>query len=98
MGIKQYPHARIVTMHANTVSIRQATQSGPEGEERREITLPCDMLVVAVGSEPERGLYEALAGQGRPVHLVGDAGGVGKISDAVRQACALADETGPCTT
>lgn len=98
LGVKQYPHARIVTMHANTVSIRQATQSGPEGEERREITLPCDMLVVAVGSEPERGLYEALAGQGRPVHLVGDAGGVGKISDAVRQACALADETGPCTT
>ena len=49
-----------------------------------------DTVVIAVGYHPADELYQKLKGRER-VHLIGDAGKVGKIEDAFRQAYVLAD-------
>lgn len=92
LGVTQYPHSSITKLYANTVSICQRAEDGQGKEESREITLPCDLLVVAVGSKSEQSLYKQIIEQGRAAYLVGDAGQVGKISDAIRQACELATQ------
>ena len=90
LGVTQYPHSSITKLYANTVSICQRAENSQGKEESLEITLPCDLLVVAVGSKSEQSLYKQIIEQGRAAYLVGDAGQVGKISDAIRQACELA--------
>ena len=42
---------------------------GPQGEE----TVTADTLLVALGREPEDGLYQAINERGKEIHLVGDA-------------------------
>ena len=53
--------------------------------------IPCDTVVVCVGSICNRGLYEALAGSMEHVHIIGDAEKIGKVMDAIRQAVDLAE-------
>lgn len=92
LGVRQYPKAKILSMCANTIHIRQRV-GALEGEKEETILLPCDLLVVAIGSEPERSLYESLKNERQNIHLIGDVAKIGKISDAIRQACKLVDET-----
>jgi 2,4-dienoyl-CoA reductase (NADPH2) len=56
------------------------------------VELACDAVVLAVGSEPDDGLFQELKEDGIPLHRIGDAAAVGKIIDALRQADALARE------
>lgn len=91
LGVQQYPNTNVVAVCDRTVRVRQCVDTLAE-EQTQEFSLPCDLLVVAVGSTPDRSLYESLEGQCRNVHLIGDAKQVGKISDAIRQACALIGE------
>ena len=48
--------------------------------------MPCDTIVTAVGYQSSNALYESLKEEGLKVYQIGDAGQIGKILDAVRQA------------
>lgn len=50
----------------------------------RTAIMPADDVVVAEGVQADTSLADALAADGRVVHVVGDAGGVGYIEGAVR--------------
>ncbi|MDR1132399.1 MAG: FAD-dependent oxidoreductase [Oscillospiraceae bacterium] len=84
-GVRQLTSASVHGIENKTLIVRQQL---PEGEFTHRI--PCDTLVAAVGSRPENGLYAALAGKIRLLHVIGDAKQAGKISDAVTAAVDLA--------
>ena len=46
--------------------------------------VPCDLVVIAVGSLPDRTLADELYEKGVSFRVVGDAQCIGKIGDAVR--------------
>lgn len=46
--------------------------------------VPCDLVVIAVGSASEQTLAQALYEKGRAFHMVGDSQSIGKIGEAVR--------------
>ncbi|MDR0880606.1 MAG: FAD-dependent oxidoreductase [Clostridioides sp.] len=54
--------------------------------------IPCDTVILAVGSIPNNELYEALKDTLPNVHIIGDARNVGKVIDAIREADTLAVE------
>ena len=54
--------------------------------------IPCDTIVLAVGSKPDSSLFDTLSTRGIPVHNIGDSKGIGNILSAIRQACDLAME------
>lgn len=60
----------------------QGTLKGAGGQEAG--TVPCDLVVLAVGSQPNRDLAEELYRRGVRAYSVGDAGTIGKIGEAVR--------------
>lgn len=60
----------------------EVTYTNAEGE---DVTIPADTVALAMGSRPYHALADLLAGSGMEVRLLGDAGGIGKIGDAVEQ-------------
>ena len=52
--------------------------------EQTEQQVPCDLVVIAVGSVSRRDLAEELYQAGIPAISVGDAAAIGKIGEAVR--------------
>lgn len=50
----------------------------------KDEAVPCDLVVIAVGSQPSRELAEALYQRGVRAYSIGDAGVIGKIGEAVR--------------
>lgn len=75
-----------VKVHKSTKAL-EITPEGirietPTGETR---DVPCDTVVLAAGSRPYNPLEERLREAGFSVHVVGDAGRVGKAFDAVHQ-------------
>lgn len=53
-----------------------------EGKTR---STPADSVVLAIGAEPDDRVAHALQGHGVPVHVIGDAGGLGYIDGAMHQ-------------
>lgn len=53
-------------------------------ESGEQKTVPCDLVVIAVGSASNRTLADELYEMGVPFSMVGDAQTIGKIGDAVR--------------
>lgn len=86
MGVGQYTNARIISSTDHSVSVC-CTEEGQD----RIVELPCDTIVLAVGSIPENALYESLTSAGLPAHVIGDACKVGRVLDANRQACDLSE-------
>ena len=103
LGVGQYPEASITAFTAESLTItysvpktraqkqRERETGVTEAQKRESVTLPCDTVVAAVGSMPEDTLYEALRDDCPALYRLGDAQGVGRISDAVSQAIALAE-------
>lgn len=89
LGVRQLSHTKVVdgTDHEVVVAVTER-KTGAVTEER----LSCDMIVTAVGSVPNDDLYQALKDCAFPVYQIGDAEKVGKITDAIGQADALAME------
>ena len=46
-------------------------------------TIPCETVVLAVGTKPEDKLYQSLKGRVKEIYRIGDCQNVGKIHDAV---------------
>ena len=104
LGVGQYPLAEITGFTADSLTltytvpktkeqkVRERETGVTEPEKRETVTLPCDTVVAAIGSVPDDALYKALQGDCPVLYRLGDAQGVGRISDAVEQAIALAEQ------
>ena len=103
LGVGQYPEATITAFHNDSLTVayvvpkthaqkqRERETGVMEPKKRETVTLPCDTVVAAIGSEPNDALYKALQGDCPVLYRLGDAQSVGRISDAVEQAIALAE-------
>lgn len=85
LGVRQYPRTALLELKDGQALLESQDQQTETGD-RLRTTVPCDTLVVAVGYSPQDSLAEPLRAAGKEVCLIGDAAGVGKISDAIRQA------------
>ena len=73
-GVRVSTDTKVVEIFENSVIVSRG------GKEER---MPCDSVVLAVGSRPVRGLKEDLAGIVPEIHTIGDAKGPRKALDAV---------------
>lgn len=78
-GTVFYTSSKFVDLQ-NGIAILENTKSG------KQLRLPCDVVVLALGARPNTGLYEALQGKVPALYRVGDAVQIGRIADAVRSA------------
>jgi 2-enoate reductase len=60
-----------------------------DNDSRRE-TLPADTIIIAVGLEPEQGIYRLLQGNLTNLHLIGDAREAKNIMNAIWDAYEVA--------
>ncbi|MFP3153843.1 NAD(P)/FAD-dependent oxidoreductase [Lachnospiraceae bacterium ZAX-1] len=88
MGVGTYGRSKITDIGKDSVTFEQVDKEG----NKKNITVSCDTLIMAVGSKPNHALYEKIKDKVKNVHLLGDAHTVGKVIDAVREAAALAEE------
>lgn len=84
LGVVQHSLTKVVSMTAGTVILEKTNDAG-----RETIEIPCDTLVLAVGSRSNNALYEVLKDKMPNVYIMGDAQKIGKIFDAVRDANTL---------
>lgn len=90
LEVKLYPMSRVLKAEKGCLHIQTTDEKTGASCDRK---LLCDTLVTAVGSVPRAGLYQELVKHSSvPVYCIGDAGGVGKVIDAIRQADDLAME------
>ena len=87
LSIKQYPFSNIVEVTDDKVIID--VNDKKTGKVTRK-ELPCDTIVMAVGSKSNNALYESVKDCSIPVYNIGDSAKVGKVIDAIRQADDLA--------
>jgi len=87
MGVAQHVLSRIVSVTSDKVILEKTKEGGSE-----MIEIPCDTIVLAVGSRSNNALYEALKDKIPNVYIMGDAQKIGKIFDAVRDANTLATD------
>ena len=79
-----------VEIHTNT-EVTALTSTGARVRETgNEILLPSEMVVLAVGVRPDRGLASALKGSGLELHIVGDAVEPRGVGEAIWEAYQVA--------
>lgn len=85
-GIQRHTGAKVLNVENKRIEMFKGGEPLASG--------PFDLIVWAVGREPENGLAEKLKNSSfkGPVHVVGDAEKVGKIHDAVHEAFRLIHE------
>ena len=83
LSVALYTGAQLVDANGQGVHIRT------EKEETEQL-LPCDTLVLAIGSLPEQTLHHQLRHAGVETYLLGDALNPGRAMDAIHQAFDLA--------
>ncbi|MEG1242177.1 MAG: FAD-dependent oxidoreductase [Oscillospiraceae bacterium] len=103
-GVKQFSYAKIKTITADTVEIEapEAKTRAQKAKEREtgitepekiiSAALPCDTIVLAVGAEPNDGLFKQLTAAGIKAFNIGDSSQIGSISNAIAQATELANK------
>ena len=87
LGVVQHALSKIVSITADSVIIEKTQEGSTE-----TIEIPCDTLILAVGSRSNNVLYESLKDKLSNVYILGDAQKIGKIFDAVRDANILASD------
>ena len=87
MGVKQYSFAKINIIKEGKIYI---TVTDKKTKEVSEVEIPCDTIIMAVGSKPNNALYEELKNSSIPIYNIGDSTKAGKVLDAIRQADDLA--------
>ena len=76
---------RGVAARAGAKVIRFTRDAATVHEGGRELTLPCETVVMAVGVRPNRTLADALAGTVQETHVIGDALEPRMAGDAIRE-------------
>ncbi|MBR0084954.1 MAG: FAD-dependent oxidoreductase, partial [Lachnospiraceae bacterium] len=82
LGVKNHTSSKILDVKKDRVIIEETGKDGV----RRDIEIPCDTIVLAVGSNSNNALYQALEGKVEKLYNLGDSLKVGKIIDAIHQA------------
>lgn len=85
LSVSVYTVAQVHAVTADTVTIRRGREDHAES-----VTLPCDTLVLAIGSLPEQTLHHKLRHAGVETYLLGDALRPARAMDAIHQAFDLA--------
>jgi len=88
LGVKQYTLSKILDVNDDKVIIEKTNKDGTT----ETIAIPCDTIVLAVGSKSNNTLYEKLKGKISQLYNIGDSNQVGKVLDAIRDADSLATE------
>lgn len=88
LQVGQYTNAHIVCTSESAAVVDYTDKEGAA----HRVELPCDTIVLSVGSLSDNKLFEQLKNGKRPVHLIGDGQKVGRVLDAVRQAADLAEQ------
>ncbi|MDL2218901.1 FAD-dependent oxidoreductase [Ruminococcaceae bacterium OttesenSCG-928-O06] len=86
MGVKLFSTSKLLEVGEDSVQIEVTDKEGNV----KTVTVPCDGIVLAVGSRSNTALYDAIKEKMPTAHLLGDAAQVGKVIDAIRQASDLA--------
>ena len=86
LGVKKYASTQITEVGENSVTVAQQTKEG----DTKVFQIPCDTIVLAVGSSPNSALYEELEGKVTELYRLGDSNQVGKIRDCIHGAVELA--------
>lgn len=90
LGVRLHTLASVAEVREDAVLLDRRIADPDTAQERVErVSLPCDTIVMAVGSVSDP-LYDRLKGTLPAVYSLGDCSRVGKVSDAVRQAMELA--------
>jgi 2,4-dienoyl-CoA reductase (NADPH2) len=63
----------------------EITDKSVKVEGKKEMELPADTVVLAIGTKPENKLAEELISAGFDVKVIGDAGKAGTVMEAVEQ-------------
>lgn len=87
LGVASYTNARIKAVTADTV---QVVALDKKAGKEVDVDIPCDTIVVAIGSHSNDALYQALQGKVQNLYNIGDSAKVGKVLDAIHQADELA--------
>lgn len=80
LGIKVLDQSKVVGVLPEGVLVET-----PE----KQVTLPADTVVLALGARSENSLYEGLQGRVKELYLIGDAVKPRKITEAIAEACEL---------
>lgn len=88
LQVGQYTNAKILSTSEGSALIEYKDKEG--AVHRTE--LPCDTIVLSVGSLPCNGLFDAMKDSAVKIHQIGDGQKVGRVLDAVRQAADLAEQ------
>jgi 2,4-dienoyl-CoA reductase (NADPH2) len=88
MGVGTHAKALVKAVDESSVTFEKTDREGNLSVH----TVPCDTIIMAVGSKPADTLYNELNGKVNNLHLIGDAHTVGKVIDAVREADLLAEK------
>jgi 2,4-dienoyl-CoA reductase (NADPH2) len=86
-NVKPYPFTSIAGIDDESVSLEI---SDSEAKETHKEIIPCDTIIISVGSRPNDDLYKELSKLGVEAACLGDSKAVGKIMDAVREADEMA--------
>jgi len=74
-----------VAIHTKTEVVRLTETAALAQQQAKEMTLPCETVVMAVGMRPNRALADGLSGTGQEFHVIGDAVEPRKASDAIAE-------------
>ncbi|SMC76214.1 FAD-dependent oxidoreductase [Papillibacter cinnamivorans] len=85
LNVRQHALTKITDIRNQTVYAQMEKDGAVTNLE-----IPCDTIVLAVGSHPDNALYESLKDRLPRVYALGDSKKVGKVQDAIQDAVDLA--------
>jgi len=88
LKVSMCPNTQIIEIGADYVVSETKSEDGNTQQER----IPCDTIILAVGSASNNELYKELDGKIPQLHIIGDGKNIGKIIHAIRDAVDLAME------
>ncbi len=86
LGVKKLPSTHITAVGEKSVTVESQAKDGTVST----FNIPCDTIVMAVGSAPNNKLREQLEGKVKELYSLGDCDKIGKIYDCVHGAVELA--------
>lgn len=86
LKVARYPTTHITAVGEKSVTVEKTDKDGFI----THLDIPCDTIILAVGSKPNQTLYHELEGKIAELYPLGDSKQVGKIINAVQDAVDLA--------
>lgn len=87
LGVQRFANSEVLNITSRGVAVMRRNKDGTE----ERITIPCDSVVVAAGTEPETGLYDTIYDKVE-THIIGNAAKLGRAIEAVEAGVTAAYE------